>query len=1270
MVKVIYIPCLFEDQRYEFESRNLNLTSVFHSLLKKYPEISGHSPNITIRINGKKIHPVKWAGFPLKDGDMVLILQDVGFTAIVAILGVTAVEVSALGVTTTLGVIATVLDVVLSVAYMIYSYATVDKPSYGSQGQGLANSPTYGWDGIQMQIRTGIPIPVVYGEHLVGGNLIACFISTNGDKNYLNMLIALSEGEIEGIMKQDLSGVCSSVSDDPYILINDNFLSNFQGVSWDYRLGTQDQDPIAGFHEVKSTYGTGGTKITSSGFIHTTVDSDIEAFELRFRVPALWNQYEGNFFPRKITYHVYHQVYGESEWTDDGTVDITASTRNPIRRYWRKDGLTANRYDIKVVLVTAEPDKTNSDGDLYLDYVVEIKYDSLSYPHTALLALKILATEQLSGQIPNVLTLIRGIKSKNLETSLTEWTRNAIYNVNNLIVTERYGAGRYIQQSHINNDQLILMAQHCDEMVGDGTKRGIDAVTSTSLTDDDYTFLEGDVGKTICCKSPNDGTIYSKMIVTSLTGDHQVNGSAGWSDGTPELSAGWEFGEKRYELDIVLDSQGSALDMIQQVCASFRGMPIWIKDAIQIGIDKKESPCYPFNMGNVLAKSFKHNYVSEKNKPNVIQITFADRDKKFAREPIEIPDSAAITGGAPRRTRQLSLIGASRRSQIYREGRFHLYAAKYQDEQIYANGGIDAIHLLPFDVIKFQHNSPQWGFGGRIIAATINTITLDQEVQIEAGNTYVATVRQPDTGGAEKLETRTVTNGAGYYNTLNVTPDFSSIPATWGLYLFGKQGVEGNPFRLMRVGMTPRLEVGFLASKYSDQVYVDTDLILPEPEYSALPNPVLCPQVTNVSVTEGGIVLGDGTWAPFLEVGFKKPELPELLGWSHAEIYIQLIGVEEWFEYYGKTEMDHGYKIENHAYLKIGNTVKVKVVAVTKNGIKAAFDSAPSAQKVISGKTTGPSDIESFTAIQYGDKVIMEWSAPTEKDISHYEIREGADWNVSQIIGQNIYGTTFNWFTFSTGLKNLLLKAVDRHGNYSENPAETEIDINISPSGTPLAEMDGLISPTLNNTLKQYAMFGSPRVIGLIPTLGWDDGGYWDDGSKWDIPVSPLTGDLITSPIDFGKIGKVLIIIDDNYVHDGDGQTAAIEIATSENGSDYTSWTTFISGEYFCRYVKFKITLTTDNENENIFVTKFKIKGTEVGATTLRFENQAIAVGGTTINYGMTFLSKPTVQVTSIATSALIVGISSKTNSSCLVQLFNTSGTDVGGNADITVEGQ
>jgi len=59
---------------------------------------------------------------------------------------------------------------IASVAYTIYSYCTA--PSAPKTGQGLNSSPTYGWEGAAMTVRQGIPVPIVYGENLLGGNII------------------------------------------------------------------------------------------------------------------------------------------------------------------------------------------------------------------------------------------------------------------------------------------------------------------------------------------------------------------------------------------------------------------------------------------------------------------------------------------------------------------------------------------------------------------------------------------------------------------------------------------------------------------------------------------------------------------------------------------------------------------------------------------------------------------------------------------------------------------------------------------------------------------------------------------------------------------------------------------------------------------------------------------------------------------------------------------------------------------------------------------
>jgi hypothetical protein len=929
-ISCTYIPCLFDDSTWlRFESRNQTVISIFNSLFQKYPEVRNDPPNITIRINGKKIHPLLWAK-PLNDGDEVLIIQEVGEIAILTAI-LTAVGVSA----TTAATISTVVGIafaVFSIAYSIYSYCTA--PKAPSTGKGLNSSPTYGWDGLQMQSRQGVPVPIVYGEHLLGGNLIECFITSVGSVNYLNMLLALSEGEIEGIMREDLTGLCASSgnkimtatlntagsgytsgmqvltvvqagsdgdgtvnvsvvagkvtavlgvvsgghnytlatglattggggtgckiditevapSDPPYILINDNLLSNFRGISWDWRTGTQNQTQLPGFGNICQTYNIGVRLTTldegSTPYLYTTVEDNVEYIEVRLRCPALFTLYKGTTLACSITVKIEHRLHDTSGWTLDSNFVMTGASSSAVRASYKIDNLTADRYDVRITDLSPG-NITSGVGqivrEVYLDNIVEGKNQSVLaiYPHTALLALKIQATDQLSGgQIPNVLTRIRGIKTLNLDTGLPKvWTRNPIYCVNDLLVNKRYGVGDFISQANINNDQLILMAEHCDEIIGDGTKKGIDAIDATSITDNDYTFVAGDIGKYICCKEVTDTTVYAILLITSLTGDHKVNGTAGWkvggvATGTP-TDPWWEFGEKRYELDLVIDAQNAAFDCINQICGCFRATPIWNKDAIQILIDKKENPSYIFNMGNILEGSFKHSFNSEKSKPNWIAVDFADKNKKFQKESIDVVDYTAIIGGEPKRERNLSLIGATRESQIYREARYHLNSAKYQDEQISFKGAIDAIHMLPGDVVKFQHDVFQWGIGGRIVSATTTAITLDQPVTIGAG-TYVITCKLSD----DTLETKAITDTTpGVYTTVHCDA-FTSPPPVYGLYAFGLITVEAKPFRIMSVMKTPENEIEVVATEYSDSVYSDTDVILKTPEYSSLPPPPAWP---------------------------------------------------------------------------------------------------------------------------------------------------------------------------------------------------------------------------------------------------------------------------------------------------------------------------------------------------------------------------------------------------------------------------------------------
>ena len=167
MISVKYVPNLFEDHCFEMETHNLSLASILLSFCRKYPEIKQDGAGgLTIRVNGKKISPFQWSKTILKDGDRVLIVQEVG-----DFLGLSLVAIAAFwGTTTTaLTTFFTVAYAVASIAYTIYSY--VSAPSPNKPKNALDSSPTYDWDGARLTSMQATPIPVVYGEHRMPGHV-------------------------------------------------------------------------------------------------------------------------------------------------------------------------------------------------------------------------------------------------------------------------------------------------------------------------------------------------------------------------------------------------------------------------------------------------------------------------------------------------------------------------------------------------------------------------------------------------------------------------------------------------------------------------------------------------------------------------------------------------------------------------------------------------------------------------------------------------------------------------------------------------------------------------------------------------------------------------------------------------------------------------------------------------------------------------------------------------------------------------------------------
>lgn len=130
-------------------------------------------------------------------------------------------------------------------------------------------SATYGWQGAQTIIGQGHPLAITYGKCKSAGMLISRHVTSDGSKQYLNLLYCAGEGPIDAITDVKLNG---------------NPIGNYKEVQLDVRLGTNDQEIIPNFNDNYAdqplTY-----ELTNDWSIHQTQGNLSTALEVTISLP-------------------------------------------------------------------------------------------------------------------------------------------------------------------------------------------------------------------------------------------------------------------------------------------------------------------------------------------------------------------------------------------------------------------------------------------------------------------------------------------------------------------------------------------------------------------------------------------------------------------------------------------------------------------------------------------------------------------------------------------------------------------------------------------------------------------------------------------------------------------------------------------------------------------------------------------------------------------------------------------------------------------------
>lgn len=322
----------------------------------------------------------------------------------------------------------------------------------------LEASSTYSWDSSYNKSQQGTPIPKVFGTHKVTPPIIAKYIESIDDKQYFHGLYALNDGQIanisnikindESIDNFDNVSIDIRYGTNNQLVIPDFATTRFdksvnQKLSTDFDTTTS-EDGITELtaviyfprglyymndkaqtvnHSVKlvieySADGINWTPITSGQVVNTYSEYyrydgyEISDYYQKYNSSGVFISYVNN-----IPYNAIKLPNGTS--TPIGTArkiantiyaipvtyispyeTITAASTSAFRKTFTKKYLTAGTYKVRARLYEAPLSGSRYGSDVYFEYLEMGVNDGFIYPNTALLAIRALATDQLSGSTP------------------------------------------------------------------------------------------------------------------------------------------------------------------------------------------------------------------------------------------------------------------------------------------------------------------------------------------------------------------------------------------------------------------------------------------------------------------------------------------------------------------------------------------------------------------------------------------------------------------------------------------------------------------------------------------------------------------------------------------------------------------------------------------------------------------------------------------------------------------------------------------------------
>lgn len=534
-------------------------------------------------------------------------------------------------------------------------------------------------------------------------------------KDKIKLLLAVSDGEVvdDFSLKQlHFGGVPVQNEDGSY---------NYEGVIAEFRPGTQTQNYIQGFSESSAEFQVARDVTFNTPYTLTVSNKNLSAIRFRLLWPRVLTQKDnGDMVGSVVEYKIEMAVDGASYQTYltdkiDGK-NTTGGYDRSIRVNLPQD--FTSQVLIRVSRITPDADGVKVVDAFQVQSYAEVIDAKFRYPLTAMLYVEF-NSDLFQNQIPTI-----SLKKK--------W--KIIQVPSNYDPVNRTYAGTWdgtFKWAWSNNPAWVLYDLIMNQRYGlDQRELGIPV--------DKWSLYE-----------------------VSQYCDELV----------PDNRGGME---PRYLMDMIVQSQVEAFQLVRDVCSAFRGMTFYNGESLSIIVDKPRDPVYLFTADNVVDGVFVRTFPSEKTMYTSCNVMFDDAENQYEQdvEPVFNADAAMRFGHNPT---SITAIGCTRRTEANRRGRWILQT-NLSATTVSFSTGLEGMIPSCGDVIYVA--DPHWQsafnlvLSGRIMEVTGTQVFLAFRCDAKAGDTLILNTDD----GKPVRRTIASVSADGKTLTLNVGYNFDVAP--------------------------------------------------------------------------------------------------------------------------------------------------------------------------------------------------------------------------------------------------------------------------------------------------------------------------------------------------------------------------------------------------------------------------------------------------------------------------------------------------------------